>query len=352
MLDLSSTPQHSKRNCVMNTLFKKHFWAVKLAGLALLALVSAGIVSVLIGARFFAMPTEPTDAKGTEASDDVATDGRLERDLTATQFLRERRIFTADWPAKPVPLEDATTDDEGPEEKKERSDTLAESKLPITLIGTFVAETAQYSYADMQIQGENKIASVGSTYLDGEATVMRIAPGHIILKEPASYTFIRVWQDRNPDSAAAATPGGDAAYNLKGSMPGSPMGRPASIAPDADKSDPSAGVTKTGAYDYQVSRSMIDKELGDMAKLQREARVVPHFKDNQYQGFKLVGVRPGSLYRSLGIRSGDIITSVNGTKIDNPGKALELFDQLKKSSNINVDIERRGQPRQLTYSIQ
>jgi len=62
-------------------------------------------------------------------------------------------------------------------------------------------------------------------------------------------------------------------------------------------------------------------------------------------------VRPGSLYRAIGIRSGDVITSVNGTKIDSPNKALELFEQLKNSSNISVEIERRGQPKTLGYSI-
>ena len=110
-------------------------------------------------------------------------------------------------------------------------------------------------------------------------------------------------------------------------------------------------MTKTGAYDYSIDRSMIDKQLADLPTLQSQARVVPHYKDNQYQGFKLVGVRPGSLYRAIGIRSGDVITSVNGNKIDSPNKALELFEQLKSSSNIQVEIERRGQAKTLGYTI-
>lgn len=341
----------------MNTLFKKHFWIVKLAGLALLALVSAGIVSVLIGARFFALPMQPKAPDGGDASATQRGDGRLDRAVEASQLLGARRIFTADWPEPPAPPEEETPKDDEKEDGEDGpvAGGLEASKLPITLLGTFVAATPAYSYANLQIQGENKIASIGSEYLEGQARVVRIAPGHIILREAAAYTYITVWQEKN-EAAATAPAGADSAYNLKSAMPGSsPLGRPPSISPNPAESkpeDPSAGVTKTGAYDYQVSRSMIDKELQDMAKLQREARVVPHFKDNQYQGFKLVGVRPGSLYRSLGIRSGDIITSVNGTRIDNPGKALELFEQLKKSSNISVDIERRGQPRTLSYTIQ
>ena len=109
---------------------------------------------------------------------------------------------------------------------------------------------------------------------------------------------------------------------------------------------------KTGPYDYQIDRGMLDEQLQDLSKLGSQARVVPNYRNGKYEGFKLVGVRPGSLYRSIGVRSGDVIKSVNGKAIDSPNKALELFEQLKASSNIQLEIERRGQPKQLNYAIQ
>jgi type II secretion system protein C len=338
----------------MNTLFKKHFWVVTLLGLALLALAVAGILSVLIGGRFFALPTPPAQAETTEEAS-PERHGRIPTEVDAVAELAKRRIFTADWPASERPA----PPDEGAEKAASEAaaappgDTLEATKLPITLVGTFVAEDPSYSYADLVIQNENKIASVGSAYLDGQATVVRIARGLVLFREASGFTYARL-SDARPQVASGPAPG-DAAYGKPGAPP--PPGRPAPMPPgDMPPEDGSdevgVGVSKTGPYDYQVNRSMIDKELADPAKLQREARVVPHFKDNQYSGMKLVGVRPGSLYRTLGIRSGDVITGVNGTRIDNPGKALELVEQLRKSSNITVDIERRGQPRQLNYSIQ
>jgi type II secretion system protein C len=342
----------------MNTLFKKHLWVVMLLGLALLALALSGIASVLIGARFFAMPTPPALA---ETPEETAADrhGRVPTDVDAVAELAKRRIFTADWPAsaRPAPPEsppEANGGEKAPEVAP--GDSLEATKLPIMLVGTFVAEDDEYSYADLVVQNENKIASIGSVYLDGQATVVRIARGLVLFREATGFTYARLSDPRNQVAAGAAPT--DGAY---GKPPGGPTppGRPAPMPPTGTPPDDGstgdeggAGVTKTGAYDYSVSRAMIDKELADPAKLQREARAVPHFKDNQYGGVKLVGVRPGSLYRTLGIRSGDIITGVNGTRIDNPGKALELVEQLRKSTNITVDIERRGQPRQLSYSIQ
>lgn len=341
----------------MNTLFKKNFWIIKLAGLALLALVTSGLVNDFVAGKLFLMPAARfTEPKAEAAASDTAL-GRVPETVEAGLDLTRRRAFNLDEPA-PVVVEPAQ-----PEQPTEvvvappTSNTLEESQLPINLMGTFVSTVTDYSYATLQIQGENKIASLGSEYLDGKARVVKIAPGHIVLKEDSRYTFVRVWQ-KAANAGGAGIPGGGLGPPLgPGGMKPMPMPQPTT--PETPVSDPGApkgddiaqGVTKTGAYDYAIDRSMLDNQLKDLPKLQQDGRVVPHYKDNQYQGFKLVGVRPGSLYRAIGIRSGDVITSVNGNKIDSPNKALELFEQLKNSSNIAVEIERRGQPKTLSYTI-
>lgn len=341
----------------MNTLFKKHFWTLKLAGLALLALVTSGLVNDFVAGKLFLMPAARfTEPKAEATAADTAL-GRLPESVDAGNDLTRRRAFNLDEPA-PVVVEPPPT--EQPTEvvvAPPTSNTLEESQLPINLMGTFVSTVTDYSYATLQIQGENKIASLGSEYLDGKARVVKIAPGHIVLKEDSRYTFVRVWQ-KAAAAGGAGMPGGGLGPPLgPGGMKPMPMPQPTT--PETPVSDPGApkgddiaqGVTKTGAYDYAIDRAMLDNQLKDLPKLQQDGRVVPHYKDNQYQGFKLVGVRPGSLYRAIGIRSGDVITSVNGNKIDSPNKALELFEQLKNSSNIAVEIERRGQPKTLSYTI-
>ena len=53
-----------------------------------------------------------------------------------------------------------------------------------------------------------------------------------------------------------------------------------------------------------------------MDKLLRQARAVPHRQNGKTVGFKVVGNRSNSLFRSLGLRSGDVLTSVNGESLD------------------------------------
>lgn len=341
----------------MNTLFKKYFWAVKLLGIALLALVSAGVVNDVIAGKLFALPSagkalDAGDGKGGPINTEF---GRVATGVNAASDLTARRVFHLEPPPPPPVVEEPKPDT--PSEPVAQNGELEQSSLPINLMGTFVAALPDYSYANLTIDGEHKIASPGSEYLDGKARVIKIAPGHIVLKEDTRYTYVRLWADPSQVPKVPATPVGPGA-------PGGPnSGRPTPMTPPQPPTTPpptdgaggdevAAGVTKTGAYDYTIDRKMIDKQLADLPTLQSQARVVPHYKDNAYQGFKLVGVRPGSLYRAIGIRSGDVITAVNGNKIDSPNKALELFEQLKSSSNISVEIERRGQPKTLGYTIQ
>ncbi|MFO0751064.1 MAG: type II secretion system protein GspC [Myxococcota bacterium] len=344
----------------MNTLFKKHFWVVNLAGVALLALVVAGGISDVVAGKLFALPaakwTAPKEGDPAGAIGDL---GRVAHGEEAAKSLGTRRIFRLDDPTPVAAVTEPETPKDEPKEEPKPSGELAESQLPINLMGTFVSAVPDFSYATLQIEGEAKIASIGNEYLDGKAKIVKIARGHVVLREDQSYTYVRLWADK---TAQAAPP----APGAMPGRPGGPLGKPMPVGgptpPNpadpavADTGDamatPQEGITKTGAYDYSIDRKMLDKQLADISKLQQEARVVPHYQDNQYQGFKLVGVRPGSLYRAIGIRSGDIVTAVNGNKIDSPTKALELFEQLKSSSNISVEIERRGQPKTLQYNIQ
>lgn len=343
----------------MNLVFKKYFWAVKLAGIALLALLVAGGINDWVGSRMFAVPTAPGLAGSDQpTSDEVPAWGRVAASEDATTALRNRHVFDLDPDVAVEEVPEEPKVDEPTSEEPKGDDALEDSTLAIDLIGTLVAPEQTSSMATLQIEGENKIGWVGSEFLDGKAKIVKIAPRHIVIQEEARFTVVRLWSEKGKGVAQGGRPGMSPAGrpDLKRPMaPRTPPPMVASRAPNdrnarADRIR--TGIKKTGAYDFQVDRSMINEELKDLGKLQSEARVVPNYQNQKYDGFKLVGVRPGSLYRALGIRSGDVIKSVNGTAIDSPTKALELFEQLKSSSDIKVDIERRGQPKTLSFNIQ
>ncbi len=121
-------------------------------------------------------------------------------------------------------------------------------------------------------------------------------------------------------------------------------GRPVPPRPGAGPAVPGQeGIRKVAENRYDVDKQVIDSALSNLNTLATQARLVPSFKNGQANGFKLFQIQPGSLYSSIGIENGDVITKINGYEVNSPDKALEVYQKLKESKNVSIDYERGGQ---------
>ena len=337
----------------MNALFKKYFWAVNLVAIAALAWTAAGTVNSVAEGALFVVPAPPSINGMDASSAGLAMLGRVPVDDEAKELLVERNVFDLN------PREDELAATDGDDDEGEKSDSddegtpdgeYEESSLPFDLMGTLVSPDAEASMATVNIDGSNKLAWVGSEFLDGKAKIVAINPRHVIVQEGTNYTVVKLWGDKGKGKGKGAK-GSARDRSDRGDRNKAEAKKKPVTNSKPGRADYSKGVKKTGPYDYELDRSMLDEQLKDLTELGSQARVVPNYRNGKYEGFKLVGVRPGSLYRAIGIRSGDVIKAVNGKSIDSPNKALDLFEQLKSSNAIDLAIERRGQPKNLNYSI-
>ena len=353
----------------MELLFKKYFWVVNLVVLAVAAYLIAQTIMDVVSAKYLTVPPESM-ALSTETGDVKLLERVDDKDLAQT--LLNRSPFNVDDredegdPQSCTPkctgkscgddgcggscgdcADGETCGDDGSCE--EVSDGPQESELNIKLVGTMVHPVdPDYKFANVMLNGSNtEMVTVGSELL-GQATVVDILPKFMYLQEGKKITHVGLWSESS---------GKKARKKPKSRVRPSIGKRPdpsASVRskPRRSKMDYSKGVKKTGDFEYQIDKQMLDEQLTDLTALGMQARVIPNYRKGKYEGFKLVGVRPGSLYRSIGIRSGDIIRSINGRAINSPNKAMELFTQLKSSSNISMEIERRGKIETFNYNIQ
>lgn len=112
-----------------------------------------------------------------------------------------------------------------------------------------------------------------------------------------------------------------------------------------------AGVTCQADGQCTVKRALLDKLYDDPVALSRTARVVPSIRDGREVGFKLYGIRLGSLPRLLGFKSGDLITSVNDKPVHSLDSAMEAFRALGGVKTVKVVGERRGEPLEITVTL-
>ena len=78
---------------------------------------------------------------------------------------------------------------------------------------------------------------------------------------------------------------------------------------------------------------------------------MPSFKNGVANGVKLFQIQPGSLYSAIGIENGDVITRINGYEVNSPDKALEVYQKLRESAHVTIELERGGQPVKKEYNI-
>ncbi len=130
------------------------------------------------------------------------------------------------------------------------------------------------------------------------------------------------------------------------------------VADDTPKADAGSnedkfkeGIKEIAPGKYEVNRAMLDEQISDLDNLMRQARVIPHYKQGKPAGFKVVGVRSNSIFRHLGLKSGDVLKTVGGEELTSINKALGLFEALKTNSNVSLDIERQGKPSNFEYNI-
>jgi type II secretory pathway component PulC len=122
---------------------------------------------------------------------------------------------------------------------------------------------------------------------------------------------------------------GDEAYR----PPSSSSSSPSSSSP----SSPAASPVQCSGDACTVARRDFDAMVADPDKLLRQVQV-----SEARGGYRLSGIRAGSQVSQLGFRNGDVLISVNGTRLDDQLGLLGLYGGLESTRSYNVTYERGG----------
>lgn len=97
-----------------------------------------------------------------------------------------------------------------------------------------------------------------------------------------------------------------------------------------------------------IRRDELERLLSS-AELRGSARVRVHERDGRPDGVRLVGVCRGSLLWAAGLRSGDVIDSVNGRSAAIPDALLDVY--ASRPAFLDVHITRRGHTARLLVLV-
>ena len=92
-----------------------------------------------------------------------------------------------------------------------------------------------------------------------------------------------------------------------------------------------------------LESSYVQKELGPgFSKILESGRLVPYHREGKMIGFKLIGVKSGSLWEKSGLKSGDVITDVNGTSMSQADKGFAFYEALQQDQKIRLEFLQKG----------
>lgn len=204
------------------------------------------------------------------------------------------------------------------------------TNLPLTLIGTVVLKNELKSIAAIEDKSVNMVFPVRIEDTINERikiTKIEHLKVFFINKSTGMLEYVEIVEDGPQINTMVA--------------PKAPGG--------AKRSE--GGVTQTDETHYEVERTAIDKAVSNLNEVLQQARAIPNFENGMPDGYKILQIVPGSIFDKLGIKNGDVIVGLNGDPINDPGKAFQLFNELKTSNQVEIAVKRGGRRMNVNYNI-
>ena len=216
-----------------------------------------------------------------------------------------------------------------PEDNESLGGPARKTNLPLNLIGTVVLKNELKSIAAIEDKSQNMVFAVriDDTFDDKiKITKIEHLKVYFINQSTGHLEYVEILEDL-PQMAP----------------------QPAKAA--AHKAAPSNGISQADDTHYDIERGAVDKAVGNLSEVLQQARAIPNFDNGMPDGYKILQIVPGSIYDQLGIKNGDVVCGLNGDPINDPGKAFQLFNELKTSSHLEICLKRGGHKSVMNYDI-
>lgn len=304
----------------MQDVIKRYFWVVGGVTVMVCAVFAAKATAHIVEAKFLGDPAEPAKTPTTTVTPHKAEPKQAARSKDGVQ-LAARNMFCSECTPAVVAPTDPTS--------------IAITSLPLQLLATNIGSSEKESYAtvintESQRQGS---FSVGDKLPGASGPIKSIRYKYVDFEN--SGRIERVMLGGAPPVTTVAT-----------AEPEKPAGDGDDLQASID-----SGIKKLDDTTFEISKELVAKVTENPMAFMKGARVVPAMKNGKPEGIKLYAIRPSSPYAKLGLTNGDTLTSVNGFELTSAEKGLEIYQKLRSSTSLEVEVIRRGKPVTLKYSI-
>lgn len=206
-------------------------------------------------------------------------------------------------------------------------------KLNFTLKGILYSEDPKFARALIEDSSRNENNYAIGSSIKGKAIVDAINRDHVVLiKSDKSKEILKL-----PDKTA--TKGSSRSASKPSRLANrSRRSRQESSQPNKVSSDMSLGEI----------REMLQK---DPDAINQIVRISPISRGKKFLGFRVSPGKNRSIFKTLGLKVGDIVTAVDGVQLDSPQKGFQVIEKLATASSINLTVKSGSTERAVTLSF-
>ena len=101
-----------------------------------------------------------------------------------------------------------------------------------------------------------------------------------------------------------------------------------------------------------LDQTRVDNALENLNQLMSEVKIRPYFKDGEASGFIVSNIARDSVIREMGLKTGDIVTGINGREIKTADDAMAFYEKLRSGETLSIQLNRRGRPETIEYVVE
>lgn len=196
-----------------------------------------------------------------------------------------------------------------------------ETRLKLTLRGLFASDDSAGGRAIIgDPKGKEETYAVGDP-VPGGAKLHEIYPDRVMLERNGRYETLKLPKDR---SSVSSGPG---------------------------RTTRSTGAGTSGREQAAAFTKYRNEVKENPAALLNYVRATPARQNGQFIGFRLQAGKMRDAFNELGLKPGDIVTSINSVKIDSPAKGMKAMQALGEGESVNVTLLRGGQEVSMSLTL-
>lgn len=216
-----------------------------------------------------------------------------------------------------------------PVDRLDPSPATRDTKLKLVLSGIVMSSNPSFSRAMIEKSSKQDLYAVNDE-IDDNTTLHEINSDHVVINNRGELEVLRMKK--------LAKAGGSTYGNSQfGSLPGLPG---------------SANTTVVSSETARELSGVRDQLLRDPSKAAQFIRVRPVYSKGVLTGYRIYPGKNRQLFKQAGLRSGDLVKSVNGQTLDDPQKGFQILSSLSSANSITLDLQRRGKTESVSVNLQ